>query len=60
MGNRKKQKPSVAVRLDDELETYLRARAAAGHRSLSGEIRMRLEATQQADQQCIKQKGQQQ
>ncbi len=60
MGRGKKQKPSVAVRLDDALETYLRERAAAGHRSLSGEIRMRLEASQQADQQSTNQKGQQQ
>ena len=60
MGSGTKQKPSVAVRLGDELETYLRERAAAGHRSLSGEIRMRLEASQEADRQSTSQKGQKQ
>ncbi|WP_313082608.1 hypothetical protein [Pulveribacter sp.] len=54
-----KQKPNVAVRLSDDLEQYLREKAAAAHRTLTGEIRMRLEASRQADQQP-QQKGQQQ
>lgn len=54
-----KQKPNVAVRLSEELEQYLRDSAAKAHRTLSGEIRMRLEASRQADQQPH-QKGQQQ
>lgn len=52
-----KQKPNVAIRLSDELEQYLRACAAAAHRTLTGEIRMRLEASRQAEQQP-QQKGQ--
>ena len=54
-----KQKPNVAVRLSDELEQYLRERAAAAHRTLTGEIRLRLEASRESDQQP-QQKGQQQ
>lgn len=53
-----KQKPSVAVRLSEELEQYLRDRAAVAHRTLTGEIRLRLEASREADQQ-LQQKGQQ-
>lgn len=56
MAYRQKQKPSVAVRLDDELESYLRSKALAAHRSLSGELRMRLEASREADQQPSQQK----
>lgn len=55
-----KQKPNVAVRLSDELEQYLRERAAAAHRTLTGEIRLRLEASREADQQLPQQKGPQQ
>lgn len=54
-----KQRPNVYIRLGDDLEQYLRDRAAAGHRTLTREIRMRLEASRQADQQP-QQKGQQQ
>ena len=53
----KKQKPPVYIRLDHDLEQYLRERAAAGHRTLTSEIRMRLELTRTLEQQ---QKGQQQ
>lgn len=52
-----KQKPNVAVRLNDDLEQYLREKATAAHRTLTGEIRMRLEASRQADQQTTQQKG---
>jgi hypothetical protein len=45
-----KQKPNVAVRLSDDLEQYLREKAAVAHRTLTGEIRMRLELTRQLDQ----------
>ena len=52
----KKQKPPVYIRVGDELEQYLRERAEAGHRTLTSEIRMRLELTRTLDQQ---QEGQQ-
>lgn len=51
----KKQKPPLAIRVGDELEAYLRARAAEGHRTITGEIRMRLERTHQQDQQAAQQ-----
>lgn len=54
-----KQKPNVAVRLSDDLEQYLREKATAAHRTLTGEIRLRLEQSRLADQQP-QQKGQQQ
>lgn len=44
-----KQKPNVAVRLSDELEKYLRDQAKTAHRTLTAEIRMRLEASRHAD-----------
>lgn len=53
-----KQKPNVAVRLSDDLEQYLREKATAAHRTLTGEIRLRLEQSRLADQQP-QQKGQQ-
>lgn len=46
-----RQKSPLAIRISDELETYLRQRAADGHRTMSNEIRMRLEQSRQADQQ---------
>ena len=45
----KKQKPNVAVRLPDDLQDYLRAKAAEGHRTLTGEINMRLERSRALD-----------
>ena len=45
----KKQKPNVQVRLSDDLERYLRERAAASHRTITAEIRMRLELSHEAD-----------
>ncbi len=54
-----KQKPNVAVRLSDDLEQYLREKATSAHRTLTGEIRLRLEQSRLADQQP-QQKGQQQ
>ena len=59
MTSRAKQKPNVAVRLSDDLEQHLRERAAKAHRTLTGEIRMRLELTRQLDSQSTK-KGLQQ
>jgi plasmid stability protein len=45
-----KQKPNVAVRLPDDLQTFLAAAAAKSYRSLSAEIRMRLEQSRLQDE----------
>ncbi|MEN5181780.1 hypothetical protein ABE501_18620 [Comamonas testosteroni] len=44
----KKPKPPVSVKLSDDLEEFLRQRAKEGFRSLSMEIKMRLEWSRQA------------
>lgn len=46
---RSKQKSNIAVRLDEGLSSYLREKAINGHRSLTSEIRMRLEKTRSLD-----------
>lgn len=50
-----KQKPPLAIRVGEELEAYLRAKAAEGHRTITGEIRMRLEQSRRLDQQALNQ-----
>lgn len=46
-----KQKLNIAVRLTDDLGDFLRSQAAAARRTISAEIRMRLERTRQQDEQ---------
>jgi plasmid stability protein len=43
MSDHPKQKPALAIRLPDPLEAHLRAKAAEAHRTITAEIRMRLE-----------------
>lgn len=45
----KKQKPPIQFRPSDDLEAYLRAKAAEAFRSVNQEILFRLEASRQAD-----------
>lgn len=47
-----KQRPPVAVRISDDLEQYLRDKAAEGHRTLTAEIRMRLEQSRECERQA--------
>ena len=55
----KKQKPPIQFRPSDDLEAYLRAKAAEAFRSVNQEILFRLEASRQADLRQPKSKEQQ-
>lgn len=50
MAVKSQQKPNVAIRLSDDLQRFLVAAAARSYRSLSAEIRMRLEQSRALDQ----------
>lgn len=43
----KKRKPPFSLMLPDDLDAYLRAKAAAAYRSVTKEIEMRLEHSRQ-------------
>lgn len=47
----KKRKPPLSLVLPDDLQKYLQDKAAAGYRSVTKEITMRLEQSRQAEQQ---------
>jgi len=51
MAVKTKQKPNVAIRLPDDLQRFLVTAAARSYRSLSAEIRMRLEQSRAMDRQ---------
>ena len=46
----KKRKSPIALALTDDLETYLRAKAKASFRSITGEIAMRLEESRKREE----------
>lgn len=53
----RKRRPPFSLVLPEDLESYLRARAGAGYRSITKEIAMRLERSRELEQVPMK-KGQ--